>query len=145
MSRIVSNAEQVGPWVAKKIFGPWTGCPAIGLERDGRMVAGVLYENWNRRSVTCHIAIEGLMTPAYLGAIFHYPFVHLGCEKIIAPIAEGNEESIRFVTNLGFTEEARLLDAHPDGALILFTMERNACRYLGERYGKRFSVAAASS
>lgn len=143
MSRIVSRAEEVGPWVAKKIFGPWRGDPAIGLERGGEMVAGVIYENWNRRSVTCHIAVQGLLTPAYLAAIFHYPFVHLGCDKIIAPVAEGNAESIRFVRNLGFREEARITDAHPDGDLILFTMRRDKCRFIGERYAAKIRVATA--
>ena len=143
MTRITSISADVGPWVARKIFGPWTGAPAIGLERGGEIVAGVIYENWNRRSVTCHIAVQGLMTPAYLAAIFHYPFVHLGCDKIIAPVAEGNEESIRFVRKLGFQEECRILDAHPDGSLLIFTMTRQECRFIGERYGKRLSIAAA--
>ena len=145
MTRINSCAAEVGPWVAKKIFGPWNGVPAIGLERRGELVAGVMYENWNRRSVTCHIAVQGLMTPAYLWAIFHYPFVHLGCDTIIAPVSEGNEESIRFVKNLGFQEQARLPDAHPDGSLLIYMMWRKDCRFIGARYGKRLAVAAASA
>lgn len=83
------------------------------------------------------------MTPAYLAAIFHYPFVYLGVDKIIAPIAESNEDSVKFVKNLGFTCEATLSEAHPDGAILLFTMKREACRFIGERYGQRFTVAAA--
>ena len=143
MTRISSNASEVGPWVAKKIFGPWNGSPAIGLERNGEMVAGVIYENWNRRSVTCHIAIQGLMTPAYLGAIFHYPFIFLGVDKIIAPVSEGNEESIRLCRKMVFTEECRIKDAHPEGSILIYTMEREDCKYLGDRYGKRYSVTAA--
>ena len=142
MTRINSNAAEVGPWVAARIFGSWNNTPAIGLERKGGMVAGVLYENWNRRSVVCHIVVEGLMTPAYLAAIFHYPFIYLGCGKIIAPVSEGNDKSISFVKNLGFLEEARLHDADPDGSLLLFTMERNKCRFIGERYEKRLTIHA---
>ena len=145
MTRIVSDAAEVGPWVAKKVFGAWNGSPAIGLSRWGEMVAGVIYENWNRRSVTCHIAVQGLMTPAYLAAIFHYPFVYLGCDKILAPVAESNAESIKFVKKLGFQEEARILDAHPDGSLLIYTMAKAACRFIGDRYGQRFSIAAASA
>lgn len=143
MVSIISKPEIVGPWVAKKIFGPWNGSPAIGLQRMGEMVAGVIYENWNRRSITCHIAVEGLMTPTYLAAIFHYPFVHLGCEKIICPVSEGNKESIRLVTKMGFTREATLGDAHPDGDLYLYTMKSADCRFTGERYGKRLAITAA--
>lgn len=143
MTRINSNAAEVGPWVAARIFGAWNGTPAIGLERGGNMVAGVIYENWNRRSIMCHIAVQGLMTPAYLGAIFHYPFVYLGCDKIIAPVSEGNADSIKFVKKLGFQEEARLHDAHPDGSLLLFTMERHKCKFIGERYGQKFTITAS--
>ena len=143
MSRIINDKMRVGPWVGKKVFLQFTPevSQALGLERGGEIVAGVIYTGWNGRSVVCHVAVEGLMTPAYLAAIFHYPFVHCGAEKIIAPVSEGNEESVRFVKKLGFREEARIADAHPDGALILYTMGRSACRFIGERYAKHLKVA----
>lgn len=142
---ITSDKLRVGPWVAKKVFGKFhpEDSEAIGLERRGELVAGVIYENWNGKSIVCHIAVEGLMTPTYLAAIFHYPYVHCGVEKIICPVAESNDECIRFVRKLGFREEARLLDAHPDGSLLLFTMKREECRFIGERYGERLTLAAA--
>jgi RimJ/RimL family protein N-acetyltransferase len=139
--RITSNAAQVVPWVSKKLFARFNTDAAIGLER-GQMVAGVVYENWNGASMTCHIAVQGLLTPAYLGAIFHYPFVWCGARKIIAPVAESNAESVRFVLKLGFKEEARLLDAHPEGAIRLYTMTPDCCRYLGGKYGQKFIAAA---
>jgi hypothetical protein len=142
---IVSNKEKVAPWVAKKLFARFNADEAIGLERHGEMVAGVVYENWNGASFVCHIVVDGLMTPAYLAAIFHYPFVHCGAAKIIAPVAESNEESIRFVRKLGFREEARLPEAHPDGSLLLFTMTPEQCRFIGERFGKRLASTAARS
>lgn len=144
MTRIVSDKLIVGPWVARKVFGtfhPETS-EALGLERRGEMVAGVIYENWNGASMVVHIAVEGLLTPAYLHAIHHYPFVHVGAAKVIAPIGEANEESIRFVRKLGFTQEGRIPGAHPDGALLLYTQSRENCRYLGERYGKECRIAA---
>ena len=105
------------------------------------MVAGVIYTGWNGRSLICHVAVQGLLTPAYLAAIFHYPFVHCGADKIIAPVVETNEESRRFVQKLGFVEEGRISEAHPDGAIIIYTMSRAACRFIGERYAARLKVA----
>ena len=140
---IVSNKDRVAPWVAKKLFARFNADEAIGLERHGEMVAGVVYENWNGASFVCHIVVEGLLTPAYLAAIFHYPFVHCGAEKIICPVAESNEDSIRFCKKLGFREEARLLDAHPDGSLLLLTIKPEACRFIGEKYGQKLTIAAA--
>lgn len=139
---IISDKTRVTPWVAKKLFARFNADAAIGLERHGEMVAGVIYENWNGASFVCHIAVQGLMTPAYLAAIFHYPFVHCGASKIIAPVAQSNEESIRFVTKLGFRLESRILDAHPDGSLLLFTMTPEACRFIGDKYGQRLAIAA---
>lgn len=144
--KIVTDKARNGPvgqWVAKKLFSNLVSDEGIGLERRGDMVAGVVYENWNRRSITCHIAVQGLMTPYYLHCIFHYPFVHLGCEKILAPVAQGNDDSIQFVENLGFEREATLSDFHPDGDLLLYTMRGEDCRFLGERYGKRQRIATA--
>ena len=143
MSRITNDKMRVGPWVGKKAFLQFTpdASEALGLERAGEIVAGVIYTGWNGRSIVCHVAVEGLMTPAYLAAIFHYPFVHCGAQKIIAPVSEANAEIARFVRKLGFSEEARIADAHPDGALVMYTMGRAACRFIGERYAKRLKVA----
>ena len=138
---IVVGKERVAPWVAKKLFARFNADAAIGLERGGEMVAGVVYENWNGASFVVHIVVDGVMTPAYLAAIFHYPFVHCGASKVIGPVAESNEESIRFVKKLGFRLEHRILDAHPDGSLLLFSMTPEQCRFIGQRYQKRLGAS----
>lgn len=143
MKRIVSNVDRVAPWVAEKLMARMNADEAIGLEREGKMIAGVVYEGWNGASFQCHIAVEGLMTPAYLAAIFHYPFVHCGAKKILVPVAETNERSKKFVENLGFRLEHRLLDAHPDGSILLYSMTPDQCRFIGEKYGQKISLAAA--
>ena len=74
MKQIISSRDRVTPWVAKKLFARFNADEAIGLEHDGEMIAGVVYEDWNGAAFTCHIVVQGLMTPAYLRAIFHYPF-----------------------------------------------------------------------
>ena len=146
-AQITSDKLVVGPWVARKVFGIFhpEASEAIGLKRHGEMVSGVIYENWNGVSLVVHIAVQGLLTPSYLHAIHHYPFVVAGADKLIAPIGEGNEESIRFVSKLGFKQEGRIPGAHPDGALLLYTMSKRDCRYLGERYGKKCRLAATGS
>jgi len=134
--RIVSGPE-VGHWVALEMdgcFSSETGT-AIGLERDGKLVAGTMYENWNGRSLMAHIAITGQINRSYIGAIFRYAYVKCGVEKVIVPVSNANAKSMKFVKNLGFTEEARITDAAPDGDIILYTLKKADCRYLGERYG----------
>ena len=112
---------------------------AIGLECNGDLVAGVIYENWNHQSIWCHIAVEGKMTPAYLAAIFDYPFNVAQVEKIIVPVGSDNEESVKVVTNMGFTEESRIKEGRPEGDIVFYTLRRDDCRFLNERYSKRIN------
>ena len=135
---MIVSGRAVGEWVSERLNTPWVGegAEAIGLRLSNRITAGVLYENWNGVSCVCHIAIDGPLTPAYMAAIFHYPFIYGGLRKIIAPVSEGNHKSVRFVTKLGFKQEAQILDASPEGSILLFTMKPDECRYLGERYGQ---------
>ena len=133
---IVQGAE-VGLWVADRIAGEFYSetSSAIGLEKNGVMVAGVIYENWNRASIFCHIAIEARLTKAYLKAIFDYPFNVCNVKKIIVPVVSNHVKSIKLVTNMGFTEEARIVDGSQDGDIIFLTMTKENCRFLGVRYG----------
>lgn len=100
----------VGRWVAAQTGGCFSPDTAttLGLQRDnGEIVAGVMYENWNKRSVTAHMAITGRITRKYIGVIFRYAFHQCGVDKVILPVSSGNSKSIAFVKHLGFTEEAR--------------------------------------
>lgn len=133
---IVQGIE-IGNWVAARIQGGYFAeqSSAIGLQKDAKTIAGVIYENWNKRTVFCHIAIEGRLTKAYLKAIFDYPFNVLNVEKIIVPVVKSNQKSIKLVQNMGFAEEARIKDGAPDGDIIFMTLARKDCRFLGVRYG----------
>lgn len=127
----------VGFWVAQNAGGSFSpdNMTAIGLEQSGRIVAGVMYENWNGRSIMAHVAVKGRMTRKFVGAIFRYPYEKCGVHKIILSISSANAKSAKLATNMGFREEARIRDADPGGDLIIYTLEKSECRFLGERYG----------
>jgi RimJ/RimL family protein N-acetyltransferase len=103
------------------------------------MVAGVIYENWNHKSIWCHIAIEGRLTPEYLAAIFDYPYNVCQVEKIICPVGSDNEQSIKVVKKMGFTEEGRIKEGRPHGDIVFYTLRRDDCRFLNMRYSKRIA------
>jgi RimJ/RimL family protein N-acetyltransferase len=134
---ISNNTDLIGDWVAGRFKGAVDYQSAIGLVNNDVIVAGVSYNDWNGASLQATIVVEGIMTPAYLAAIFHYPFIHLDAKKLIAQIAQSNKNSIHLVKNMGFRLEAQILDAHPDGSLLLYTMSKENCRFIGERYVKR--------
>jgi RimJ/RimL family protein N-acetyltransferase len=56
-------------------------------------------------------------------------------EKIIVPVESHNLKSIKLIENMGFTEEGRIKDSQPNGDIILYTMIKGDCRFLGDRYG----------
>lgn len=136
---IFTDKSIVGPWVAQRCNAVFTpdNSSTIAWVKDGRITAGVWYEDYNQVSVTTHIAVEEPLTRRYLNVIFDYPFEQLGVQNIIAPVISDNELSIEFVKKLGFEEKARLLDVFPSGDLLFFVMTKDKCRYIGERYGKR--------
>jgi RimJ/RimL family protein N-acetyltransferase len=129
--------HSAGHWTAEQNKGAYfeARSQSIGLKKNGEFVAGVIYENWCGRSITCHIAISGRLTPKYLAVIFDYAFNVCKVKKAIVPVDATNLKSISLVEKMGFTEEARIKDGMADGDMILYTLAKEDCKYLGERYG----------
>ena len=135
---ITTNKDLVGPWLAQELDMVWTSenSTTIGWIEGNELAAGVWYEDFNGKSITCHIVIKKPMNRKFLAIIFDYPFIQLGVSKIIGPVKSDNLKAIEFDKKLGFKEEARILDAFPNSDLIFFVMNKDDCRFLGERYGK---------
>lgn len=110
------------------------GMTAIGLRRDGELIAGVVYEGFNGRNVWMHVAAEPgarWLVRDYLRACFEYPFNVCGCDRVSGHVDDSNEAAKRFDEHLGFKQEARLKGAAPDGGdVILYVMWKKDCRYV---------------
>lgn len=133
VGRCVASGQIIGDWVAARlgtVYDPH-GPDAIGLRQGETVLAGVIYENWNGASIMAHIAVAGPLTRRFLFAVFHYPFEVCGVRKIICPVPASNSRSRRLAEHMGFSVEATLADAHPDGDLLLYTLTKSACRFLG--------------
>ncbi len=136
-NEVTFDADIVGPWVSSKTGGHW--CKgrgtAIGRLKDGELVAGVLYEDYTKANIVCHIAgDEGWATRGFLGLIFDYPYNQLGVERITAPVHSDNVKSRLLMNRLGFTLEATLAKAIPQGDLLLYRMFKSECRFLEDKY-----------
>jgi RimJ/RimL family protein N-acetyltransferase len=134
-AEIVYDAERIGPWVCERAGGQWLPGrgTAIGLERDGELVAGVLYEDYNGANVVMHVASDGTgqwLTAEYLRTCFEYPFGQLGCKHVTGIVPSNNDKALTFDRRLGFEVEAVLAGAHPDGDLIVLHMKREKCRWI---------------
>ena len=139
--------KEVVEWVAKKTneFGSFGTDVGIGWSKNGELVAGVAYAEWNGVNVVCHIASDGSkrwLTRQYLWTIFDYAFVQAGVKRITVAIGEGNEDSQIFVEHLGFALEATLEAAHPTGDLLIYRMWKKDCQWLALDLKKPYAMAA---
>lgn len=133
---MIFDADIVGPWVAARIEGmtyyPGTSS-AIGRVKDGKLVAGVLYQDHNGPNVFAHIAVEpGGMNRRFLSIIFDYPFNQLKVDRITGIVASSNLAARKLDEHLGFELEAILQGAHPDGDLCVYKMTAEKCRWIKE-------------
>lgn len=142
MKRIITGHEEIfGPWLMNQIAGEWIPGrgSVIGLWEDGvGPVAACLYESHNGASVLGHLAGIGRkwMNREFLWFCFHYPFEQLGVNKILGLVESTNTEAQRLDEHLGFTLEATLKDAAPNGDLLIYSMTRDQCKWLSlkEKY-----------
>lgn len=138
MRIIDGTADQqiIAEFVAKRI-----GCApkkdnfaAIGLADDDRLIAGVVFSDWNGRQITAAIAVDGKkINRDFLWFMFFYPFCQLGAERVTACVEQTNLVSQQFVTRLGFELEAVMERAGRTGDLLVYRMFREDCRYLERR------------
>jgi RimJ/RimL family protein N-acetyltransferase len=134
VKRIVSDEERVEHFVRRFVPGQSApGFRTLGLERDGEIVAGIIYENFNDSNVFCHIAAEPgghSMTRGFIEAIFGYPFQQLHLRRMTAYVKASNLCVQRFMKHLGFVLEAELSEAGDNGETMrIYVMKKEWCRY----------------
>jgi RimJ/RimL family protein N-acetyltransferase len=134
-TRIVSDTKLVWAYVAKRVpVNASMNMKGLGLEKDGELIAGVLYEGYNGRNIWMHVAADPgrkWLNREYLRYCFHYPFVELGCSRVSGCVEASNLDARRFDEHLGFRQEAILKGAASDGGdLISYVMWREWCKYV---------------
>jgi len=135
---MIESGQHVVDWVAARTdtIGGYGAATGIGLERGGSLIAGVVYSDWNGANINMHVAaVPGRkwLNREYLWFCFYYPFWQVGAKRITGLVGEGNADARRFDEHLGFKLEARLKDAHPTGALLVYVLRKEDCRWLAMR------------
>jgi len=134
ISLVYGDDARVAKWVGERArvqeFGP---CTAIGIARDGRLVAGVVYNRYSGPNVEASIASDwpGWWTRGNLFALFWYPFGQLGCRRITAVTRAGNDRAQRMLAKMGFKAEGRCRHAFWDDDGIVYGMLAEECRWIG--------------
>ena len=131
---IYGQDERVTNWVAERVneddFGPAT---AIGLEKDGGLVAGVVFNMYNGPGICMHVAGTGKewLTRDFLYRCFAYPFIQLECNRVTGLVRVDNMLAQKFDEHLGFVREGVIRRGASDGTdFILYGMLKEECRWL---------------
>jgi len=133
---IAQPQEQIAAFVALMQGLPvseWGQYSALGLVKDGYLVAGVVYNNWAGAGVCAHIgAVAGRrwLDRAFLRAMFDYPFNQEGRRRITALVARKNKHARAFTENLGFRYEGCVRHSLPTDDWMLYGMLREECRFI---------------
>lgn len=108
--------RNMAAWVAERIphmhggdFGP---CVAGGVVKDGRLVAGVVFHEYQPTYSTVQVSIAAeearWASRAVLRAMFDYPFNQLGVDLLWAAMPADLPNVHAFNKRLGFKKEATL-------------------------------------
>ena len=145
----VFDKERVGDFVAEKIKyveGGYKDYEAIGLEKDGDLIAGVVYTNYNESDgdIQLHIAAT---TPRWctkntIRMFLDYPFNQLDCVRVTCLCAEDNPRIATFLDGIGFTREGILRKAFGRKVdAIIFGMLKEECHWFTKEKDHRKVIA----
>ena len=138
---LILYGEAVCHFVARETGGEYFAGSGqgIGIERDGEIECGVLFENYNGRSVQIHVACKpgARMTKEWLRTLFTYAFVQLKVNKIIGLVDSANTNALAFDENIGFKTEMTITNAGRVADLVVISMTEENCRWiLKDKNGK---------
>lgn len=134
---VYSEPERYLEWAAGKIgiaaFRP--DARAIGLERNGSLIAAAVYDTFSPGTCLMHIASDGSgrwLTKDFLFRMFAYPFLQCGFRRVTGLISASNTASLTFARHIGFRDEGVLREEAPDGDVIVLGMLRRECKWIVE-------------
>ena len=130
---MIVTGETVGRWVCEKAGCHWDEtCQAIGWQRDGVLVAAVMYDNYTGPSISMYSRIDDAkrVTKSWYKAIFDYPFNRLCVKAVRALVSTANEAARRLDEHIGFKVEGVLKDYFSDGDGIMYVMRPQDCRFI---------------
>jgi len=151
---VYENSEAVAWAVARMIphcrergFGK---CKAIGVLENGRLIGGIVYNNYNIEASTIEITAAAI-TPRWLTretirVMYSYPFIQLKCQMVVQHTPADNERLLRQLAAGGymFVAVPRMFGRDRDGVLCLLTYEAWCASKFNQRWLKHDVVADPS-
>lgn len=140
---VVYGADrEIAQWVGRNItdFILSPDARSLGVVKDDRIVAGIVYDRCNGHNIEASIAAipgSGWADRNTLFQLFAYPFLQLGVQAVTVLVSMANLESMNLATKLGFQPIAIVPFAAQDGApLVILQMTIEQCEWLKHGQGK---------
>ena len=104
----------------------------IGVERDGQLIAGVVYDQYRGYSIHASIASTDprWASRRILRVLFGYPFVQLKVRRITTYCGATMKDVRRFNERLGFTQEGLMRHGFDNDDCVIFGMLRDECKWI---------------
>ena len=124
--------KAIAVWVMDGIGQHTNRMTAIGdFNKKGELIAGIAYENFNKNCIWGHQRIDAPPSKQFWINNADYIFNQCGCKKFSAAVEADNKKAIDLNLHIGFVIEATLKDSGKNGDLLIMTLWRNKCRFLG--------------
>jgi len=136
---IFDDKERVGAWVAEQVgqTAPWGGYYAMGVEMNGEITAGFVFNNFNDSNATCHIAVSRGSKALFdlFDHAYNYVFNVCGLRRLTGMVDADNAKALHLDKKIGFVEEAVLKQAGTEGVdmIVLVLWPENYFR--GAKHG----------
>jgi len=133
------------PHMAGVPFGPGV---AIGVENGGKLIAGIVFHDWQPRFKTMQVSMAATdpkwAARGVILKILSYPFDEVKVEKLWAAMPYKNERAIRFNTGIGFVREGTLSRHFGTDHAVIARMFRKDYERLKDKWnGQKLAAVAA--
>jgi RimJ/RimL family protein N-acetyltransferase len=131
---VYGEDDRVAQWAAARIGVKFQKCTAIGVERNGELIAAVVYDRYSGNDLCMHVAAipsARWATKDAMYRFFAYPFLQLGVTRVTGLVAADNAAARKFDEHIGFVFEGTMRRGMADGTdLIVYGMLRDECRWI---------------
>lgn len=132
---VYGRDAEVCAWVAARVDEEhFHNAVGIGLEEDGELIAGVVFDQYSGPGIVIHVAAvpgKRWMNRDFLFRVFAYPFLQLHCKRVTGLVRVDNLPAQKFDEHLGFKREGLIRSACTDGTdMILYGMLASECKFL---------------
>ena len=126
----MASGNNVAHWTMQGIGHFTEGMTAVGWEKDGVLIAGTVFENFNCSNMFGHQRIDAPPSREYWFQVANYIFNIAKVKRFTATVEADNHKAIKLNKHIGFVIEATLKDAGRNGDLLIMTLWPENCRML---------------